>query len=232
MTYSDGLADFLSHPSSSGWRGLEFFRSGQAQSVVRKVDERLTAGAHVLPPPGDVFNALRLTTPENARIVILGQDPYPTPGHAHGLAFSYLGDGPLPASLRNIFKELAADLGGPLRTQGDLSDWARQGVLLINTALTVEEKSAGAHAKFGWQALTEQAVRAVSDSAAHCAFILWGAKAIAFQDQIDRSKHLILASAHPSPLSAHNGFFGSKPFSRANDWLEAKGLAAIDWRGG
>ncbi|EFG2885771.1 uracil-DNA glycosylase, partial [Escherichia coli] len=145
------------------------------------------------------------------------------------LAFSYVGDGKLPASLRNMFKELASDLGAAPRTRGDLSDWARQGVLLLNTALTVEAGAAGAHMKFGWQDLTRQAVKAVSDRAPHCAFVLWGAKAAAFAPLIDAGEHLILTSAHPSPLSAHNGFFGSKPFSRVNAWLEEKGMEKVAW---
>lgn len=230
--YRDALKAFLGDRDSAGWKDLPFFRSGGAREVVAKVDRRVKAGAHVLPPPGDVFNALRLTSPRTVRVVILGQDPYPTPGHANGLAFSYIGDGALPASLRNIFKELADDLGKPIRTRGDLSDWAEQGVLLLNAALTVERRAAGAHMDFGWQDLTREAVKAVSDRAPHCAYVLWGAKAIAYSKLIDEAKHLVLASAHPSPLSAHNGFFGSRPFSRVNAWLAEKGIGPIDWQGG
>ncbi len=225
------LADFLANPQAAAWRALPFFRDGTAECVLDAVAKRSREGARILPPPANIFTALRLTSPSTTRVVILGQDPYPTPGHANGLAFSYVGDGSLPASLRNIFKELASDLGGPVRTRGDLSDWARQGVLLLNTALTVEAGAAGAHMKFGWHELTRQAVQAVSDQATHCVFILWGDKARAHAGLIDPAKHLILASAHPSPLSARNGFFESRPFSQANAWLELNRLAPIDWRG-
>jgi uracil-DNA glycosylase len=163
------------------------------------------------------------------RVVILGQDPYPTTGDAHGLAFSYIGNGSLPASLRNIFKELAQDLGRPVRRDGDLSDWAAQGVLLLNTALTVEAGQAGAHLKFGWAELADQAVAAVSRHSRGAVFVLWGAPAQKRRPLIDENRHLVIASAHPSPLSAQRGFFGSKPFSRANDWLAKRGLTRIDW---
>ena len=225
------LADFLDHPQSQVWRALPFFSDGTAERVVDAVAKRSEDGVRVLPEPANIFNALRLTSPATTRVAILGQDPYPTPGHANGLAFSYVGSGSLPASLRNIFKELSSDLGNPARTRGDLSDWARQGVLLLNTALTVEAGATGAHMKFGWQELTRQAVRAVSDHADHCVFILWGDKARAYSGLIDPTKHLVLASAHPSPLSARNGFFGSRPFSQANAWLVSKGLPPIDWQG-
>ena len=122
------LADFLAHPQSQVWRALPFFSDGTAERVLDAVAKRSEDGARIFPEPANIFNALRLTSPSTTRVVILGQDPYPTPGHANGLAFSYVGDGSLPASLRNIFKELASDLGGPVRTRGDLSDWARQGV--------------------------------------------------------------------------------------------------------
>jgi uracil-DNA glycosylase len=227
----NALADFLASPQSEGWRDLPFFRDRAAADVVDGVARRGKDGATILPEPANIFNALRLTSPAATRVVILGQDPYPTPGHANGLAFSYVGDGSLPASLRNIFKDLAADLGLPLRTRGDLSDWARQGVLLLNTALTVEAGAAGAHMKLGWQQLTRQAVKVVSDRAAHCVFILWGDKARAYADLIDPAKHLVVASVHPSPLSARNGFFGSRPFSRTNEWLVSRGLEPIDWLG-
>lgn len=227
--YKEAVTAFLAELQSTGWRDLPFFETDTAAEVTAKVDVRVSEGAHVLPEPRNMFNALRLTSPETTRVVILGQDPYPTPGHANGLAFSYVGEGTLPASLRNIFKELTSDLGNPIRSRGDLSDWAGQGVLLLNTALTVEAGAAGAHMKFGWQELTKQAVRAVSDRADHCAYVLWGAKAAAYAELIDAEKHLVFTSAHPSPLSAHNGFFGSKPFSRVNDWLEGKEMRGVDW---
>lgn len=227
--YQKALTEFLADPENAEWSNLSFFRFGAAEKIAASVDRRIAYGAQVLPAADHVFNALRLATPANTRVVILGQDPYPTPGHAHGLAFSYVGGGALPASLRNIFKELASDLGGPLRTRGDLTDWARQGVLLLNTALTVEAGAAGAHMKLGWQELTRQAVKAISDASPACAFVLWGAKAAAYADLIDPAKHLILTSAHPSPLSAHNGFFGSKPFSKVNAWLGNRSAPELRW---
>ena len=211
------------------WADLPFLAGGAAASVCARVDQRVAAGAHVLPPAPDTFNALKLAPLSSVRVVILGQDPYPTPGDAHGLAFSYIGGGHLPASLRNIFKEMAADLGRPLRRDGDLRDWAAQGVLLLNTALTVEAGEAGAHLKFGWSELADQAIAAVSRHSRGAVFVLWGAPAQKRRPLIDENRHLVIASAHPSPLSAQRGFFGSKPFSRANDWLAARGLNRINW---
>lgn len=232
--YRAALDVFCAAPS--GWNGLPFFRDGSAERVTALVDTRVREGARVLPAPGDVFNAFAHHPPEAIRAVVLGQDPYPTPGDAHGLAFSYAGQispgtGRLPASLRNIFKEMAADLGGTMRTNGNLSDWAGQGVLLINTALTVEAGAAGAHLKFGWERLAREALAAVSQASPGAVFLLWGAPAQRHRDLVDEARHLVLASAHPSPLSAMRGFMGSKPFSRANAWLEARGLAPIEWRG-
>lgn len=226
--YFAALDSFLTSMNASGWRDLPFFANGSAKRLLERVAARADAGAEILPPQNDVFNALAATTPEDVRVVILGQDPYPTPGHAHGLAFSYLGDGALPASLRNIYKELASDLGAAPRLAGDLSDWARQGVLLLNTALTVEAGKAGAHTKYGWSELTREAVRRVSQRAPACVFILWGDKARAYRELID-PRHLIIESPHPSPLSARRGFFGSKPFSRANQFLIEQGLKPIAW---
>lgn len=227
--YAHALTAALAEPALAGWAGLSFFRSGAAARVWAKVDARVAAGARVLPAPGAVLNALRFTPLDKVRVVLLGQDPYPTPGDAHGLAFSYVGPGRLPASLRNIFAELAADMGGPLRRKGDLADWARQGVLLLNTALTVEAGAAGAHMAFGWKALADEALSAVSRTSPGAVFLLWGNPAQRIRPLIDETRHHVIASAHPSPLSARRGFFGSKPFSRTNAWLQAKGLAPIDW---
>jgi uracil-DNA glycosylase len=227
--YQSALDEFLASPESTGWRDLAFFRDRAATRILATVDQRAKLGAEVLPAPGDVFNAFRLTPLDRARVVVLGQDPYPTPGHAHGLAFSYVGCGALPASLRNIFKELASDVGGPPRTRGDLTDWARQGVLLLNPALTVEAGAAGAHLKLGWQALAREAVAAVAQRGGGKVFLMWGEKARSFRDAIDDTRHLAIESAHPSPFSARNGFFGSRPFSRTNDFLSARGDAPIAW---
>ncbi|MHA6344120.1 uracil-DNA glycosylase [Roseivivax sp. CAU 1761] len=181
----------------------------------------------VLPPEGERFAALAATPPEAVRAVILGQDPYPTPGHAHGFAFSVApGTRPLPRSLSNIFKEMEADLGAS-REAGDLRPWAREGVLLLNTALTVPAGAAGGHRRLGWARLTEEVLSALSDRPR--AFLLWGGHAQGFRPFITGAEHLILASAHPSPLSARRGFFGSRPFSRVNAWLSTRGETEINW---
>ena len=181
----------------------------------------------VLPPPAQVFAALTACPPDDTRVIILGQDPYPTPGHAHGLAFSVEPDvRPLPRSLKNIYAELQSDLGAAPQ-DGDLRFWAAQGVLLLNTALTVEAGQPGSHAKLGWSRLTEQVLATLSDRPR--AFVLWGAHAQSFEKHITGPDHFILRSAHPSPLSARRGFFGSRPFSRVNEWLMDKGQTPINW---
>jgi uracil-DNA glycosylase len=161
--------------------------------------------------------------------VVLGQDPYPTAGDAHGLAFSVNHGVKIPRSLANIFKEMESDLGLPRPPHGHLAHWAGQGVLLLNTCLSVEAGNAGSHRKLGWQTLTDQIVDVVSRKSEGVVFILWGADAQAKRAMIAGSNHLVIESAHPSPLSARRGFFGSRPFSRANAYLIAKGLGAIDW---
>ena len=205
------------------WAHLPFFRSDWP-----RLQQALAADPRiVLPPEAQRFAALEACPPASVRVVILGQDPYPTPGHAHGLAFSAEPRvRPLPRSLSNIFKEMQADLG-TCPPNGDLRFWAAQGVLLLNTCLTVPVGEAGGHAKLGWQALTEDVLRALSDRPR--AFLLWGRPAQGFARHIAGPDHLILQSAHPSPLSAARGFFGSRPFSRVNDWLKAKGDTPINW---
>jgi uracil-DNA glycosylase len=229
--YLEAVEGLARDEGARGWTGLPFFAEGAARRVARAVDERAKAGAYVLPAPRDVFAALHLTPLPRTRIVVLGQDPYPTPGDAHGLAFSYAGGGRLPASLRNIFRELSADLGTAPPLRGDLSGWARQGVLLLNAVLTVEAGKAGAHRGLGWEALSDQAVRAVSQAVPAAVFLLWGADAQKKRPLIDAQRHLVIESPHPSPLSAHRGFFGSRPFSRANAWLAARGQPPVDWAG-
>ncbi|MEM1386137.1 MAG: uracil-DNA glycosylase [Pseudomonadota bacterium] len=180
----------------------------------------------VLPPSGQVFAALELCPPDAVEVVILGQDPYPTPGHAHGLAFSVAPQvTPLPKSLGNIFGELRDDLGSA-PAQGDLRFWARQGVLLLNTALTVPAGVANGHARLGWQALTAQVVQRMRDRAR--AFLLWGKPAQKLARDIG-APHLKVETPHPSPLSAYRGFFGSRPFSRVNAWLVDQGRPPINW---
>lgn len=196
--------------------------------LLARIDARAAEGAHILPAPDDLLNSVRLTPLQDLRVVILGQDPYPTPGDAHGLAFSYAGRGRLPASLKNIFREMADDLGAAPRSNGNLSDWAQQGVLLLNTALTVEAGQAGAHLKWGWPILTDAVMRSAGAKPEPCVFILWGDRARAHAPLIG-PQHLVLAGPHPSPLSAYRGFFGSRPFSKANQFLEKKGRGTIVW---
>ncbi|MDQ7775307.1 uracil-DNA glycosylase [Paracoccus aminovorans] len=203
------------------WAGLPFFRQDWP-GIAARLD-----GHDWLPGPARVFAALALTPPGSARVVILGQDPYPTPGHANGLAFSVTPETALPRSLRNIHAEMQADLGAA-PPDGDLSGWARQGVLLLNTALSVLPGQAGAHAKWGWERLVRQAIARAQDERP-LAFVLWGAHAQKAVAGLPRGCDLVIESAHPSPLSARRGFFGSRPFSRVNDWLRARGEAPIDW---
>lgn len=196
--------------------------------------ERASHPGAVFPADDQVFNALKLTPLANVRVFILGQDPYPTAGHAHGLAFSVQPHvKPLPASLRNIVKELTADLELPPEskpTNGSLIPWASQGVLLLNTVLTVREGEANSHKARGWETFTDAVIRAISQRAEHAVFILWGKPAQKKLSLIDTARHTVLQSAHPSPLSATTGFFGSRPFSRANAALIAHGQSAVDWR--
>jgi len=192
------------------------------------------AGKLVYPPRGTRLAALALTPLDQVRCVILGQDPYHGAGQAHGLAFSVQDGVRPPPSLVNIFKELEVDLGLPRPQTGDLSRWAQQGVLLLNNTLTVEAGQAGSHAGRGWDAVTDACVAAVAARAEPTVFILWGSHARKKASRVPAlsraGQHLVLTSAHPSPLSAHNGFFGSRPFSQTNVFLESHGRGAIDWR--
>ena len=196
------LAAFRENPAAKGWLDLPFFADGTAERVAQEVDACLAAGKQVLPPPENVFNALVLTPLEAVKVVILGQDPYPTPGDAHGLAFSYVGRRRLPASLQVILTELAHDLGCEKPVAGDLSRWARQGVLLLNTALTTEAGCAGAHLKLGWSALADQAVAAVSAGRPAAVFMLWGAPARQRAALVDRTSSSSRAIRRPSTRGA------------------------------
>ncbi|MFJ5368616.1 uracil-DNA glycosylase [Bosea sp. CER48] len=232
MSCRDALAAFLASGNSRGWRDLPVFAAGaEAARACAAVDAERAAGHVVAPAPERVFAALALTPLDRVRVVILGQDPYPTPGHANGLAFSYVGPPPLPRSLTNIYKERAEDLGQDALPDGDLTRWAQQGVLLLNTALTVREgaSKAGSHLALGWAKVTDAVIATVSRERPRAVFLLWGAPAQAKRPLIDEDRHLVIASAHPSPLSARRGFFGSRPFSRANTWLEAQGEMPLDW---
>ena len=184
----------------------------------------------VYPPSRDIFNAFHLTPLEKVRVVILGQDPYHEPGQAHGLSFSVKGDVAIPPSLVNIYKELSDDLGCYIPDNGDLTKWAEQGVLLLNTLLTVRAHAAFSHKGIGWERFTDAAIKAVASQDRPVVFILWGRPAQEKRQFIYNPKHLVIASPHPSPLSAHRGFFGSRPFSKTNQYLTANGLEPIDWQ--
>jgi uracil-DNA glycosylase len=188
------------------------------------------AGKRIFPKGGDYFRALDLTPPEKVRVVILGQDPYHGEGQAHGLSFSVKPGVRIPPSLVNIYKELQSDLGIAPARHGFLEHWARQGVLLLNSVLTVEMGMAAAHQGKGWEKFTDAVIRAVNDLPQPVVFVLWGSYAQKKAAFVDTSKHLVIKSVHPSPLSAHNGFFGTRPFSRANAFLVSKGYAPIDWK--
>lgn len=181
----------------------------------------------IFPPKHEVFNAFRLTPFANVKVVIVGQDPYHGVGEAHGLSFSVRDGVKLPPSLKNIYKELYDDLGVPIRTSGDLSSWAKQGVLMLNSTLTVEKDNANSHSNIGWQLFTDDVIRLIDNNKRDVVFILWGNYARSKKALI--KNNFIIESAHPSPFSAYNGFFGSKPFSKCNNYLKSKGLEEIKW---
>lgn len=185
----------------------------------------------IFPPQNLVFNAFRLTPLSNVKVVILGQDPYHNIGQAHGLAFSVPHGIAFPPSLKNIFAELVTDIPGfQIPQSGDLTHWATQGVLLLNATLTVRAHQAASHQKQGWETFTDQVIEKISSELEHVVFMLWGSYAHKKSALIDNKKHLILKAVHPSPLSVYRGFFGSKPFSQANDYLMAHGRSPIDWK--
>lgn len=183
----------------------------------------------IYPPMNDIFNALKYTSYENTRVVILGQDPYHGEGQAHGLCFSVKEGTPLPPSLKNIFKELKDDLGIDAPASGELIGWAKQGVLLLNTTLTVRESSPQSHKGKGWEILTDKIISLMNEKERPVVFILWGGNARAKKALITNNRHLVLECAHPSPLSAFAGFFGSGHFSKANAFLKSRGESEIDW---
>ncbi len=184
----------------------------------------------VYPSMYDIFNAFKITPYKSIKAVILGQDPYHEPGQAHGLCFSVKEGTKLPPSLVNIYKELYSDLGIKPSESGDLTAWAKQGVLLLNTTLTVRRGVANSHSKCGWTEFTDEVIKKISEREKPVVFILWGGNARAKKSLIDLSRHFVIESAHPSPLSCYNGFFGSKPFSRTNEILKSLGETPIDWR--
>ncbi|RYD50892.1 MAG: uracil-DNA glycosylase [Sphingobacteriales bacterium] len=216
----------------SSWKKAlqgEFVKPYFATLVQNLKDER-TKGKTIFPAGSDIFNAFKFTPFNDVEVVILGQDPYHGPGQAHGLSFSVKPGVATPPSLQNIYKEIQAEYGYPIPRSGNLESWARQGVLLLNAALTVEAHQANSHAKLGWHSFTDEVIYQLATQRDHLVFMLWGKFAQSKSVLIPAGKHLVLKSAHPSPLSAHNGFFGNGHFKAANDYLEAHGKTPIDWQ--
>lgn len=214
---------------TTDWKELLASRISQAH--FDKLEDYLTSRskeATIYPPREAIFQALNLTPFHEVKVVILGQDPYHGPNQSHGLAFSVKEGMTLPPSLRNVFKELHDDVGCPVPESGDLTAWAKQGVLLLNTVLTVEEKAAGSHQKIGWEQVTDTIIDVLNEKETPVVYMLWGKPA---QSKIKRisSDYKILTAPHPSPLSSYRGFFGSQPFSQANQFLEANHQSPIDW---
>ena len=208
--------------------GAEFDKS-YMRELREFLMERKRAGATIYPPGKWIFNALDSTPPEGVRVVILGQDPYHGPGQAHGLCFSVQPGVRVPPSLSNIFRELHDDIGFRVPRHGCLQQWADRGVLLLNAVLTVERGRAGAHQGKGWERFTDRVVDVVNGGEYPVVFMLWGSQAQRKGAGIDRGRHLVLTAPHPSPLSAHRGFFGCRHFSRANGWLREQGMEVMDW---
>lgn len=201
----------------------------EIQIVMNKVKSFKKTGAIIFPLESNVFKAFDLCEYDKLSVVILGQDPYHGEGQAHGLAFSVPDEQALPPSLKNIFKELNDDLHIPIPKNGNLESWARQGVLLLNSVLTVESNKAGSHRNIGWEKITDQIIQKLSQQKENVVFILWGNYAINKLHLIDQSKHLVLSAAHPSPLSAYKGFFGCRHFSKANAYLKSHNKPEILW---
>jgi uracil-DNA glycosylase len=217
------------HPS---WKEklAPVFASPGMQSLREFLRAEKAAGKRIFPPGPQIFAALDATPFDRVKVVVLGQDPYHGPGQAHGLCFSVVPGVPPPPSLANIFTELGNDLGVPRPDHGCLESWARQGVLLLNTVLTVEQGRAGSHQGQGWEAFTDAIVDVLNRERDALVFLLWGSPAQAKGRAIDARRHLVLRAVHPSPLSAHRGFFGSGHFSKANAWLVQHGQTPIDWQ--
>ena len=204
------------------------FKKPYYRSLFQKVGEEYRK-YRIYPPADDIFNAFHFTPLPAVRVVILGQDPYHEEGQAHGLSFSVKKGVEIPPSLVNIYQELHDDLGCPIPSHGCLEKWAKQGVMLLNTVLTVRAHQANSHRDIGWEEFTDAAIRVLAEEARPMVFILWGRPAQKKESMIYRKEHLVIKSPHPSPLSAYRGFFGSRPFSKTNAYLEGYGLEPIDW---
>ncbi|MEC7825144.1 MAG: uracil-DNA glycosylase [Pseudomonadota bacterium] len=201
------------------------------QQLMARIDAERAAGKAIYPPASEVFNALTLTPLDNVKVVILGQDPYHGPGQAHGLCFSVQSGVRTPPSLVNIYKELAQDIEGfHIPEHGNLTAWAEQGVLLLNTVLTVEQGKAHSHAKWGWETFTDAVIKSVNDTQHGVVFLLWGSHAQKKGQNIDTQKHYVLNAPHPSPLSAHRGFLGCRHFSQTNTLLSQQGKTPVNWQ--
>jgi len=213
------------------WRDVLQQEKGKPyfQELLRFVEGERASGAVIYPKNSEIFNALHLTPFSDVRVVILGQDPYHGPNQAHGLCFSVQPPTPPPPSLVNIFQELNSDLGVPRPSHGCLESWAQQGVLLLNSVLTVQEGKPGSHAGHGWETFTDRVIQELNEKRQHLVFMLWGAHAQRKAAFVDRSRHCVLEAPHPSPLSAHRGFLGCKHFSKANDYLVATGQKPVSW---
>ena len=201
------------------------------QQLMARIDAERAAGKAIYPPASEVFNALTLTPLDDVKVVILGQDPYHGPGQAHGLCFSVQPGVKTPPSLVNIYKELAQDIEGfHIPEHGNLTAWAEQGVLLLNTVLTVEQGKAHSHAKWGWETFTDAVIKSVNDTQHGVVFLLWGSHAQKKGQNIDTQKHYVLSAPHPSPLSAHRGFLGCRHFSQTNTLLSQQGKTPVNWQ--
>ncbi len=229
----DGEQRLSSLVSDPLWRQVlsDEFDQPYMQELSDFLDNEIGLGKNILPPKKNWFAALNHTPIDSVKVVILGQDPYPTAGHAHGLCFSVMPDvKPLPKSLVNIFKELQDDLRVDNFHTGYLLPWAEQGVLMLNAVLTVEESNTNSHKAKGWEQLTDRIIQIINEQTQNVVFVLWGANAQQKAAMIDQTRHHIISSSHPSPLSAYRGFWGSRPFSRINDYLISKGKKPIDWQ--
>ena len=215
----------------NGWDEVleQEFQKEYFKELIEKVDEEYKK-YHVYPPREKIFSALKLCDYKDVKVVLLGQDPYHGYGQAHGLCFSVLPNVKIPPSLKNIYKEMEDDVGTTAPNHGCLISWARQGVLLLNTVLSVREGQPNSHASYGWQTFTDEIIKKVNELETPVVFILWGANAKAKLPLIDQKRHLALCSAHPSPFSAYNGFFGCKHFSKTNEFLKKHGRKEINWQ--
>ncbi len=231
MTYGEAVCAM----KSTGWGNLRFFTTGAAAETAARVDEAVNSGAQILPTAKDVFKALEIVQPEQVKAVILGQDPYPTPGDAHGLAFSVANpEQRMPPSLKTISASLEADLGITPVSHGNLIKWAQAGILLLNVTLSVEAGKANSHKNIGWAPLAGEILDRLNDQASPIVFMLWGKYAQQTGARLDTKRHCVIKTVHPSPL-AHGGgpqhrFITSQPFAQAQEWLSQRGLPPIDWR--